>query len=210
MGWVHSQPMYCSVEQSSPVTYIGLLLGPCSLLVRGLSWRRGKDVHGSSEIVVTSAPVFTLKGTLRPSTRMVQFHMVAWSALMHGWYSDRHCCSDLLHQAPWLCQKPNCGSTVRYVPLLIAGVAFSVTSWTLLTKMGSQPQQEYYSCTILGLAVASCVGNPWICPLFGHAGAGTAALGLPHAVSQEFSSTLESALGPFEGTWTVTDHRFQL
>ena len=99
---------------------------------------------------------------------------------------------------------------MRYEPLLIAGVAFSVTSWTLLTKMGSQPQQEYYSCTILGLAVASCVGNPWICPLFGHAGAGTAALGLPHAVSQEFLSTLESALGPFEGTWTVTDHRFQL
>ena len=151
MGWVHSQPLYCSVEQSPPVTFIGLLLGPCSLLVRGLSWRRGKDVHGSSEIVVTSAPVFTLKGTLRPSTRMVQFHMVAWSALMHGWYSDRHCCSDLLHQAPWLCQKPNCGSTVRYVPLLIAGVAFSVTSWTLLTKMGSQPQQEHYSWVGCGI-----------------------------------------------------------
>ena len=114
MGWVHSQPMYCSVEQSSPVTYIGLLLGPCSLLVRGLSWRNGKDVHRPSEITVTSARVSTLKGTSRPSTRMVQFHMVAWFALMHRWCSDRYCCSGLLHQAPWLCQKPNCGSTLRY------------------------------------------------------------------------------------------------
>jgi len=49
-----------------------------------------------------------------------------------------------------------------------------------------------------------------VCPLFGHAGAGTAALGLLHPVSQGFSLTLESALGPFKGTWTVTDHGFQL
>ena len=45
---------------------------------------------------------------------MVQFHMVAWSALMHGWCSDKQCHTGLLHQAPWLCQKPNCGSTVHY------------------------------------------------------------------------------------------------
>ena len=167
--------MYCSVEQSSPVTYIGLLLGPCSLLVRGLSWRNGKDVHRPSEITVTSARVSTLKGTSRPSTRMVQFHMVAWFALMHRWCSDRYCCSGLLHQAPWLCQSRIVEALCAIVPLLIAGVAFSVTGWILLTNMGSQPQQEHYPWVGCGcLAVAggvvfatlflqtgtSCVGNP--------------------------------------------------